>query len=58
MTAGLAQLVDVEQDSIGELRRVSFAIITTNKQHQRLRAKLEDEPSIDKLLTFRDPEDD
>lgn len=52
------RLSDVAQDSIGKLQRVSFAIIATNKQHEHLRAKLEAEPSIDKVLTFRDPEED
>jgi putative Mg2+ transporter-C (MgtC) family protein len=52
------RLADVAQDSIGQLQRVSFTIIATNKQHQRLRTRLDAEPSIDKLLTFRDPEDD
>jgi putative Mg2+ transporter-C (MgtC) family protein len=52
------RLAEVAQDSIGKLQRVSFTIIATNKLHQRLRTKLEAEPSIDKLLTFRDPEDD
>jgi putative Mg2+ transporter-C (MgtC) family protein len=52
------RLSDVAQDSIGKLQRVSFAIIATNKQHEHLRAKLETEPSIDKVLTFRDPEED
>ena len=52
------RLADVAQDAIGELQRVSFSIIATKKQHERLRTKLEAEPCIDKLLTFRDPEDD
>jgi putative Mg2+ transporter-C (MgtC) family protein len=52
------RLADVAQDSIGKLQRVSFTIIATNKQHQRLRAKIEAEPSIEKVLTFRDPEED
>ncbi len=52
------RLAEVAQDSIGKLQRVSFTIIATNKLHQRLHSKLEAEPSIDKLLTFRDPEDD
>ncbi|HEY1985588.1 MAG TPA: MgtC/SapB family protein [Terracidiphilus sp.] len=48
----------VERDAIGELQRVSFAVIATNKQHRRLRVKLLAEPAIDALLTFRDPEED
>jgi putative Mg2+ transporter-C (MgtC) family protein len=52
------RLADVAQDSIGKLQRVSFTIIATNKQHLRLRARIEAEPSIEKVLTFRDPEED
>jgi putative Mg2+ transporter-C (MgtC) family protein len=52
------RLAEVVRDSIGNLQRVSFTIVASNRQHARLRAKLEAEPSIDKLLTFRDPEED
>jgi putative Mg2+ transporter-C (MgtC) family protein len=52
------RLADVAQDSIGKLQRVGFTIIATNKQHLRLRARIEAEPSIEKVLTFRDPEED
>jgi putative Mg2+ transporter-C (MgtC) family protein len=52
------RLADVARDSIGSLERVSFTIVASNRQHERLRAKLAAEGSIDKLLTFRDPEED
>jgi putative Mg2+ transporter-C (MgtC) family protein len=52
------RLSNVEHDAIGELQRVSFAVTATKRQHQRLGAKLLAEPAIDKLLTFRDPEED
>jgi putative Mg2+ transporter-C (MgtC) family protein len=52
------RLSNVERDVIGEVQRISFAVIATNKQHERLRGKLLSEPAIDKLLTFRDPEED
>ncbi len=52
------RLAEMAQDSIGKLQRVSFTVIATNMQHQRLRTRLEAEPSIDKVLTFRDPEED
>jgi len=52
------RLAEVVHDSIGGLQRVSFTIIASNRQHERLRGKLTAEPSIDKLLTFRDPEED
>jgi putative Mg2+ transporter-C (MgtC) family protein len=52
------RLCNVERDAIGELQRVSFAVIATNRQHQHLKEKLRAEPAIDTLLTFRDPEED
>ena len=52
------RLMDVETNSIGELQRISFSLAATKRQHERLHADLNDKPAIDKLLTFRDPEDD
>jgi putative Mg2+ transporter-C (MgtC) family protein len=52
------RLGNVERDSIGELQRVTFAVIATKKQHERIRGKLLAEPAIDALFTFRDPEED
>lgn len=52
------RLSNVEQDKIGELQRVSFAVKATARRHEQLGRKLRDEPAIDKLLTFRDPEED
>jgi putative Mg2+ transporter-C (MgtC) family protein len=52
------RLTGVEQDVIGELQRVSFALTATKRQHERLRGKLLGEPNIDALFTFRDVEDD
>jgi putative Mg2+ transporter-C (MgtC) family protein len=52
------RLANVERDAIGELQRVTFAVIATNRQHQHLKEKLRAEPAIDVLLTFRDPEED
>jgi len=40
------------------LQRISFSLATTKRQHARLRAELDSRPDIDRLLTFRDPEDD
>jgi putative Mg2+ transporter-C (MgtC) family protein len=47
-----------ESDSIGSLQRVSFTIIATKREHQRIRGALLAEPTIDMLLNFRDPEED
>jgi putative Mg2+ transporter-C (MgtC) family protein len=52
------RLGNVEHDAIGELQRVSFAVTASKNDHQRLLAKLRAEPAIDKLMTFRDPEED
>jgi putative Mg2+ transporter-C (MgtC) family protein len=52
------RLADVARDAIGELQRVSFTIIATKKQHELLQRELKAETSIDRLLTFRDPEED
>jgi putative Mg2+ transporter-C (MgtC) family protein len=52
------RLCNVEQDTIGELQRVSFALTATKTRHERLRGQLHAEPAIDAVLTFRDPEED
>lgn len=52
------RLSNVERDAIGELQRVTFTLTATNKQHERVRGQLVAEPSIDAILTFRDPEED
>jgi putative Mg2+ transporter-C (MgtC) family protein len=52
------RLASVDRDAIGELQRMSFVLTATKKQHERLRGKLLDKPGIDKLFTFRDPEED
>ena len=52
------RLAEVSQDAIGNLQRVSFTIVASNRQHKQLRDRLAAEPCIDKLLTFGDPEDD
>lgn len=52
------RLVELQQQSIGDLRRLSFSVATTRKGHERLLARLNAAPTIDEVLTFRDPEDD
>jgi putative Mg2+ transporter-C (MgtC) family protein len=52
------RLKTIDQDDIGELQRVSFSLTATNKRHEELRGTLQAEPAIDKLLIFRDPEED
>jgi putative Mg2+ transporter-C (MgtC) family protein len=58
MDAAGERLTGVESDAIGEVQRVSFAMTVTKRQHESLRGKLLAEPGIDKLLTFRDLEED
>ena len=58
MDAAGEQLTGIESDAIGEVQRVSFTLTVTRKQHDRLRGGLLTEPGIDKLLTFRDLEED
>jgi putative Mg2+ transporter-C (MgtC) family protein len=52
------RLADFTTNAIGDLRRVSFIITATKKQHERIKGKLLSEPAIDELLNFRDPEED
>ena len=52
------RLAAVERDTIGVVERVSFSLTATKKQHEKLRGQLLAETAIDKLLTFRDPEED
>ena len=52
------RLADFATNAIGDLQRVSFTIVATKKQHERIRGKLLSEPAIDALLNFRDPEED
>jgi putative Mg2+ transporter-C (MgtC) family protein len=52
------RLSNIERDAIGEVQRVSFTLTTTRKKHDVLRGQLEAEPAIDRMLTFRDPEED
>ena len=52
------RLTNLETSAIGDLQRVSFPLAATRSQHKRLCADLTGQPGIDKILTFRDPEDD
>jgi putative Mg2+ transporter-C (MgtC) family protein len=52
------RLPSPDRDTIGDLQRVSFTLVATKKQHERLYSRLLAEPCIDALFTFRDPEED
>jgi putative Mg2+ transporter-C (MgtC) family protein len=47
-----------ENDAIGIVQRVTFSLTATKTHHERIHASLLAQPSIDALLTFRDPEED
>lgn len=52
------RLSDFTASAIGDLQRVTFNVVATKRQHQRLHGRLLSEPGIDALLNFRDPEED
>jgi putative Mg2+ transporter-C (MgtC) family protein len=52
------RLTDIQTDTIGEIQRISFPLTASKRQHEHLTAELNARPDIDKLFTFRDPEDD
>jgi len=52
------RLAEFSSNPIGDLQRVTFTIIATKRQHERICGKLRSEPAIDRLLNFRDPEED
>lgn len=52
------RLADYTSSSIGDLQRVSFNVVATKRQHERLHGRLLAEPGINALLNFRDPEED
>lgn len=52
------RLSNIDRDAIGDVQRVSFSLTATKKNHETLRGQLAAEPTIQALLTFRDPEED
>ena len=52
------RLSDFTASAIGELQRVTFNVVATKRQHERLHGRLLAEPGINALLNFRDPEED
>jgi putative Mg2+ transporter-C (MgtC) family protein len=52
------RLTGVDSDAVGELQRISFPLTAVTREHERMKKELAAEPSIDKLVTFRDPEED
>jgi putative Mg2+ transporter-C (MgtC) family protein len=52
------RLSGFENDAIGAMQRVTFSLTASKTNHEHIRANLLAHPSIDALLTFRDPEED
>ncbi|WP_109488130.1 MgtC/SapB family protein [Occallatibacter savannae] len=52
------RLSDYTANAIGDLQRVTFNVVATKRQHERLHGRLLSEPGINALLNFRDPEED
>lgn len=52
------RLVGLDQESIGDLNRLTFSVTTSGKRHETLLAILNASPVIDEVLKFHDPEED
>jgi putative Mg2+ transporter-C (MgtC) family protein len=52
------QLSEVSDNSVADLRRLSFSVSATNRIHKRLRESFEAAAAIDEVLTFRSQEDE
>jgi putative Mg2+ transporter-C (MgtC) family protein len=66
MTAAVLAAMDSEKrrlptpdrDTIGDLDRMTFSVVATRRTHDKLAAGLKASQGIDKVLTFRDAEDE
>jgi putative Mg2+ transporter-C (MgtC) family protein len=52
------RLSGIDRDVIGTMQRVSFSVSASKRTHEQLRIRLLEEPAIQVLKTFRDPEAD
>jgi putative Mg2+ transporter-C (MgtC) family protein len=52
------RLDEVENQPIGSMQRLLFSVTTTRRCHLRLQAAMSASPEIEKLLKFRDTEDE
>lgn len=52
------RLASVDEDAVGEVKRISFPVVATNKQHLELQGILRGHAAIGKVLIFRDPEEE
>ena len=58
MDAAHQPLADLISEPVGTVERVRFSLTATRRAHERLKADLRSKEPIEKLLTFRDPEED
>lgn len=52
------RLAEVQQDIFDQIERISFSVVATHKQHRQLLECLREKKSIERVLTFRDPEEE
>jgi putative Mg2+ transporter-C (MgtC) family protein len=52
------RLFEPERDVIAQLQRISFSVLGTSSQHKTLIATLRSSPSVGKLITYHDAEDE
>jgi hypothetical protein len=52
------RLDEIENQPVGHMQRLLFSISATRRSHQRLEAAISTSPEIEKVLTFRDTEDE
>jgi putative Mg2+ transporter-C (MgtC) family protein len=52
------RLFEPERDVVAQLQRISFSVLGTSGQHKTLIASLRSSPSILKLITYHDAEDE
>jgi putative Mg2+ transporter-C (MgtC) family protein len=52
------QLSEIDDYSVGEVRRLSFTVVATSRVHKRLLAAFQHSPVIGETLTFRSQEDE
>ena len=52
------RLDEIENQPVGHMQRLLFSISATRRSHQRLEAAMSTSPEIEKVLTFRDTEDE
>jgi putative Mg2+ transporter-C (MgtC) family protein len=52
------RLVIVERDKLGEVERVTFTLSVSSARHKQLLAELNASDATDKVVAFRDEEED